>query len=495
MQATYSDEYIDTDAVAYQIAKDEIERYVKSSTDTEMIDPDRYGMGGNILRLILAALATHALSSDDSHASDSAGGPQQSQVSNQPFEQLHPREQTTAGQKHAGQFAPKQKPVQSASDDGSTPQEFHQWADTANWQSQPPIAKPQPKPLDHVTKSVAEKWHGKSTNVSTGESNGSGTHPVGTAPEAGTDPVTAVVDRGTEPASTEVAESTVEPAAGTSDTPEPPIEPQAVPDVRDERDLDDSFNPAELEQATPEQPEAAGSVLKKPDVATKFNGDYDAFDQAKKDRAALVRQNRQWEKNVEENPERNVNEIAAEYEMDPAELREYAEGLQQWEQDEWQKRESVKTQIRKAWGVHGGTLRDMENKGLDHNSLKNSDGLYGSLDTNALREHLGPDEHLWAEKAWSMLREDPQPKPGMHDKEWLRRVADDAYHKQLANISNSDEEYFDDPGEDEFGNKMPFSRKSLGLIVERYFQKQREKYRARTTHSGGEFWTSIDRWL
>lgn len=475
----------------------EIERYTKHLDwqSPEPIDPDRYGMGGNILRLILAALAAHALSADDTEPQESSGGQQTAQVSNQPFEQLHPREQTTAGQKRAGQFAPKPKPAESSADDGAAPKEFHQWADTANWQSQPPLAKPQPKPLDHLTQAVAEKWHGNTKDSSTNDSHGSGNGDMGVSAQASADPVPASMDGGTEPEGLAMAESSVEPAAGPSDTPEPTPEPTSAPDNGDDRELDDSFDPAALEQSIPEQPEAAGKPLKKSDVATKFDGDFDAFDQAKKDRAALVRENRKWEREVEENPDRNIDEIAAEYEMDPAELRAHAESLQNWEQDEWTRREQVKTQIRKAWGVHGGTLRDMENKGLDHNSLQNSDGLYGSLDTGLLHEYLGPDEHSWAEKAWSLLREDPQPKPGMHDKNWLRKVAEEAYNKQMAGIAASDDPYFYDPGEDEFGNKMPFSRKSLGLLVDRYFRIHREKYRARNAHSSGDLWTSIDHWL
>jgi len=489
---SHYEEYFDESC--YQIAKSEIERY---TTVDSSVDPDRYGIGGNILRVLLAALAAHALSGDTDEAqAKQADSPS---ISSQPFEQLHPRETVNAGQKHAGQFAPKPNAQQSSPlpQTESSVKPAPQPAALSDSDIQQAIQRRRQQ--DHLTSAVAEKWHGKTTPNAT-ELSGNNEH--GNADDRVSTPesVGAVEDSdstSSEPGRDSAGESDVGsvPEAGQSDTPPAIDGPVDVSDNGHDRELDDTFDPEELEQSVPEQPEAAGKPLKRSDVATKFDGNFDAFDQAKKDRESLVRQNRKWTKDVEENPDRNIDEIAAEYEMDPAELRAHAESMQQWEQDEWNRREQVKTQIRKAWGVHSGTLRDMENKGLDHNSLKNADGLYGSLDTALLQEHLGPDEHLWADKAWSMLREDQTPKPGMHDKNWLRGIAEQAYNKQMTDIASSDEPYFYDPGEDDFGNKMPFSRKSLGLLVDRYFQVHREKYRRSTTHSTGAFWTSLDRWL
>jgi hypothetical protein len=235
-----------------------------------------------------------------------------------------------------------------------------------------------------------------------------------------------------------------------------------------------AFDPAEF--AEPEQPEAAGQTL----TAADTGGDYVALEEARKNRDALVRRNREWEKQTQENPEANTAEIAEEYELEPEEFGKFASEMESQELGAWKRREDVKTAIRKVWNVDSSTLSRMENRGLDHSSLSGSDNLKGNLSDDQIYEYLGSDEQEWAQNAWEMLREDTPPKPGRHDKEWLRKHAD--YFTRLQN-TQIPQEVFAEPEDG-----MPFSRRSLTRQMDKYF-------RLRSQQNAANIWTLLDSWL
>lgn len=246
------------------------------------------------------------------------------------------------------------------------------------------------------------------------------------------------------------------------------------------------FNPAEF-RLLPEQPDAPGRKLTIQDTG----GDYDALDAAEKDRAKSVKANRDWEKKVNENPDENIASVASEHELDHEPFSKYANEMQAFEQDQWKQREAVKTGIRKAWGVHGGTLRDMENKkGLDHSSLASTDNLKGNLTDAQIHEHLGSDEGSWSQNAWAMLREDPPPKPGAHDREWLDNHA--KAYKHMQSLHHPDPEEYPEPDYDPVsGEKMPFSRRSLAMAADRYFRQ----FRDADNKNRPQNWTILDSWV
>jgi hypothetical protein len=90
----------------YQQFEHETERYLRDYT---LYDVDRYGVGGNIMKMILSMVAMHAMSSMMGSGTSSPRKPaaQKQAPSNQDFEKLHPRAQTQAGNSKPGQLAKK----------------------------------------------------------------------------------------------------------------------------------------------------------------------------------------------------------------------------------------------------------------------------------------------------------------------------------------------------------------------------------------------------
>jgi hypothetical protein len=154
--------------------------------------------------------------------------------------------------------------------------------------------------------------------------------------------------------------------------------------------------------------------------------------------------------------------------------------MEEQELGEWKRRESVKTSIRKIWNVDSATLSRMENRGLDHSSLSGSDNLKGNLSDDQIYEYLGSDEQEWAQNAWEILREDTPPKPGRHDKDWIRKHAE--YFTRLQN-TQIPQEVFAEPEDG-----MPFSRRALTRQMDRYF-------RLRSRQNAANIWTLLDSWL
>jgi hypothetical protein len=590
----------------YEQFEHETERYLRDYT---LYDVDRYGMGGKIMRTILAFMAMHAMSK--MMGNKSQGGAQKppaqaSSPSNQDFEKLHPREAVQGGAHKPGQFAKKPAGAVPQHDDPKQIEREQQAVDMKNHnagvKSLQPIfkkkaadqarsdkaaerdaakeaaqhakdnpdwlkkaeedrartaAKPKPSfesshnstpsqeteadrdyqrkqaefdasqsakpttpiqaPHDRHTAKVAEVWHGKPEQPSQQEINDFHDTPWSSSPTPTVESFTDEVmqhhaGNGQVETAQEPPEPDTKPMRGVPDAPQLEA-PRNYPDNLNkppeqqenykppERDIQDvmrnpaaearkakaeadkrtMFDPSEFGAGVPEQPDAPGRKLTIDDT----DGDYDALEAAKADRAKSVKANRDWEKKVNENPDENIASVASEHELDHEPFSKYANEMQAFEQDQWKQREAVKTGIRKAWGVHGGTLRDMENKkGLDHSSLAATDNLKGNLTDAQIHEHLGSDEGSWSQNAWAMLREDTQPKPGAHDREWLDNHA--KAYKRLQSLHQPEPEEYP-----EREDGAPFSRRSLAMSADRYFRE----FRHSQNQNSPQNWTIIDQWM
>jgi hypothetical protein len=584
----------------HPIVEQETERYLRHNG----IDVERYGMGRNVMKLLMSVLAMHAMNhvmSRQSQASPQRPKPaQQSSPSNQDFEKLHPRAQTPGSGQKPGQFtakpegqkqqapAPKPRPVRplterpdkkaQLSQSPPTQQQQQSWYDWAsktqlwnpnyNPQSTQELAQPQeqqapvtPKPWlaapgtpkPDVTEYDRDPRRGtpeqKAARMEQMKARDAGPQkpPVQTPKDANTAriaeiwDVDATVPSAIPPAVPAPQAHTVEsftadvlgklktqPAGPNprkkilpdgSDNPDynpqnlgmgklPVVEKPAKPtkpsllDMPAQSSDGDIFqNPAakarkekaELDRITkfdpsmfsePEQPEAPSAPVTLNDAG----GDYVALEQARKERQKLVTANRNWEIETQEDPEANTAEIASEYELDHEPFSDYVNEMQQFEQGEWKRREKVKTAIRKAWHVDSQDLADMENrKGLDHSSLQGADQIKGSVDDSDIYEFLGSDEQEWAQNAWKMLREEQPPKPGAHSKDWLRTQAEN-FTRQTMSSQSQQEYYAPEDG-------MPFSKRSLNLMVDRYFRQEQLRFHGKRSQTAFSFWTALDSWL
>jgi hypothetical protein len=85
----------------------ETDRYLRHNG----IDVERYGMGKNVVKLLMSVLAMHAanhfMSGGSQQPQAKPSQPQQSSPNNQPFEKLHPRETAPVAGHKPGQFAKK----------------------------------------------------------------------------------------------------------------------------------------------------------------------------------------------------------------------------------------------------------------------------------------------------------------------------------------------------------------------------------------------------
>lgn len=134
----------------------ETERYLRDYT---LCDPDidRYGFGKHILRMLLSGLAMHALGHFMPQPGEGSSAPDKPTTPGFQ-ENEHPRESINAGQKHAGQFAPKPQHA----DESQAGQRGAGGPVKPPTMPQHPQASPHPavRPLDPHTAAVAEKWHG-----------------------------------------------------------------------------------------------------------------------------------------------------------------------------------------------------------------------------------------------------------------------------------------------------------------------------------------------
>jgi hypothetical protein len=562
------DEPADDSDRVYQQFKAETERYLRNYT---IVDVDRYGVGGNIMKMILSLAAMHAMPSMMGSGTSSPRRPaaQKQAPSNQDFEKLHPRAQTQSGNSKPGQFAkkpegasqspvprqarplterpdmggkpvqrpvpqpPQQQPVQAkpwlAEPGTPTPENTEYNRDprrgtpeqkaaqlqqrmARDQAAQPPVQQPK----DANTARIAEIW-----DVDTTQPELPRNYPdnLNKPPEQQTN--YAPPAHSLEGFTQQVMKNLKTPPNEQDNprkrflldgTPNPGYAPQdlgwskkSAPSLLDmpaqsgsgdifanpaakarkekaELDRITKFDPADF--AEPEQPEAPGRTLNVSDT----DGDYVALEEARKQRAKQVSTFRDWEKQTQENPETNTMEVAAEYELDPEQFSNHIREMQAFEESEWKRREAVKTAIRKTWGVDSSDLKHLENrKGGDSSNLSGSDELKGNLSDDQVYEFLGSDESMWTQNAYDMIREETPPRPGAHDKDWIRKHAE-----HFAGMSSQLAPQEDYP-EPEDG--MPFSRRALVKQVDRYFRDARQSFRARKNQKEAGFWTLLDAYL
>jgi len=574
----------------YQQFEHETERYLRDYT---LVDVDRYGVGGNIMKMILSMVAMHAMSSMMGSGTSSPRKPaaQKQSPSNQDFEKLHPRAQTQAGNSKPGQFAKKpegaapapelrqvrplterpdkktqlsQAPPTQQQQQQQTPVEAKPWLaepgtptpENTAYNSDPRRGTPEQKaaqlqqrmardqaeakppvqqPKDANTARIAEIW-----DVDTTQPEAPRNYPdnLNKPPEqqqnyappahslegftsqvmknlktpASANPRKKALQDGSvnpdyspqdisgpeRPAKTRkravkpVAEPTAEPAPSAPSLLDMPaqsgsgdiFENPAAKARREKAELDRVTKFDTSEFAEPEQPEAAGRTLNVNDTG----GDYVALEEARKQRAKQVSSFRDWEKKTQEDPEANTMEVAAEYELDPDSFSKHAREMQSHEEGEWKRREAVKTAIRKTWHVDSSDLSALENrKGGDSSNLTGSDELKGNLSDDQVYEFLGSDESIWAQNAFDMVREETPPRPGAHDKDWLRKHAE---HFASTSSQLAPQEDYPEPEDG-----MPFSRRALVQSVDRYFRYARQSFRSRKSQKDSGFWTLLDAYL
>ena len=149
----------------YQQFEHETERYLRDYT---LYDVDRYGVGGNIMKMILSMVAMHAMSSMMGSGTSSPRKPaaQKQAPSNQDFEKLHPRAQTQAGNSKPGQFAkkpegaapaPAQRQVRPLTERPDlSPKPRH----APPQQQQAAPQQPTQQPQNNATANIANVWSG-----------------------------------------------------------------------------------------------------------------------------------------------------------------------------------------------------------------------------------------------------------------------------------------------------------------------------------------------
>jgi hypothetical protein len=204
--------------------------------------------------------------------------------------------------------------------------------------------------------------------------------------------------------------------------------------------------------------------------------------------AKRYRLNSKNKKAVQDDPEENIYQAAEQNEFLPEQFKAHIEEMQRFEQGAWERREKMKSNILKAWNTDRSTLKRMENRNQDHSNLLGADQLKGSVDDSDLYEFLGSDDGEWAQNAWAMVREDTPPKPGAHDKDWINGHVEE-FKRQQSMSSQPQQEY--EQAEDD----MPFSKRSLNLMVDRYFRQEQLRFHGKRSQTAFSFWTALDSWL
>jgi hypothetical protein len=594
----------------HPIVEQETERYLRHNG----IDVERYGMGRNVMKLLMSVLAMHAMNhvmSRQSQASPQKPKPaQQSSPSNQDFEKLHPRAQTPGSGQKPGQFTskpesqrqpsppPQPRPVRPLTERPDKKAQLSQSPPTQQQQQQEQPAPVTPKPWlaapgtpkpdvteydrdprrgtpeqkaarmeqmkardagpqkppvqtpkDANTARIAEIWDVDATVPST-------IPPAVPAPQAHTvESFTADVlgKLKTQPAGPNPRKKILPDGSDNPDynpqnlgmgklpvaeKPAKPTKPSLLDMPAQSSDGDIFQNPAakarkekaELDRITrfdvndfaePEGEEefAGGEEF---DVPAPTEDQFDTPEQLQKMQdyrarrpssedpqelaewrktkpetyesamqkwnAKRYRLNSKNKKAVQDDPEENIYQAAEQNEFLPEQFKAHIEEMQRFEQGEWERREKVKSNILKAWNTDRSTLKRMENRNQDHSNLLGADQLKGSVDDSDLYEFLGSDDGEWAQNAWAMVREDTPPKPGAHDKDWINGHVEE-FKRQQSMSSQSQQEY--DAPED----GMPFSKRSLNLMVDRYFRQEQLRFHGKRSQTAFSFWTALDFWL
>jgi len=513
----------------YEQFEEEAERYFRDYT---LYDVDRYGLGGGIMKLILSMMAMHAMSSmigNQSQAGQQGQKPSAAAPttpSNQDFEKLHPRAQTPGGGQKPGQFTSKPDTGGSAPTPAPPQRQARPLTERPDMQSrntmnpQQPQAAPQPQiqtPTDPNTARIAEIWHGKGSGQA--EEFGAGVdvtpQPLKTEPAAPNPRKKTLPDGSANPAYApqQINTKELQPRQKPEKAPAP-----EKPSLLDRQESNTASNQdifanpaakarkekAELDRITKFDPAEFGDGIEQPDAPmakvgiedfTKRNGlgqvvdrDYTALEAAREERAKQVKAFSNWEAKTQKDPATNIADVATEHELDHEPFSKYANEMQAFEEGEWRRRERVKSNIRKAWGIDGSDLRTMENRGQDHSNLMGADQLKGSVNDADLYEFLGPDEGEWSQNAWAMLREDPAERPGAHSKDWLNQHAEN--FKRLQSMVEPDTSLYPEPEDG-----MPFSKKSLTKEIDRYFRQHLSRIRSTKANSDSQSWTALDSWL
>lgn len=274
---------------------------------------------------------------------------------------------------------------------------------------------------------------------------------------------------------------------------------EAAEAARKQAEIDEStkFDPADF--AGEQEERVAPKKVKLEDFTKRdaqgkvIERDHAAADAARKQRRNEVRNlNYAQKKEQKDNPDQHVQNAMAGYELHSS-FRDHINEMEKHEQGQWSAREKMKSAIKKAWGINAGDAASMENKYRDRSSLKGEDQLTGNIPQHDINEHLGYDEHGWAENAWNLIREAPQPKPGRHDPEWV-----DKHAEQFKSMQGIGGDYDPDPPHEEdrdHDSSVPFSRRALDIALDRYFRKAMGQFRQVQHSEASRIWTDLDAWL
>jgi len=274
---------------------------------------------------------------------------------------------------------------------------------------------------------------------------------------------------------------------------------EAAEAARKQAEIDEStkFDPADF--AGEQEERVAPKKVKMEDFTKRdaqgkvIERDHAAADAARKQRCNEVRNlNYAQKKEQKDNPDQHVQKAMADYELHPS-FNDHINEMEKHEQGQWTAREKMKSAIKKAWGINASDAASMENKYRDRSSLKGEDQLTGNIPQHDINEHLGYDEHGWAENAWNLIREAPQPKPSRHDPEWV-----DKHAEQFKSMQGIGGDYDPDPPHEEdrdHDSSVPFSRRALDIALDRYFRKAMGQFRQVQHSEASRIWTDLDAWL
>lgn len=150
------------------------------------------------------------------------------------------------------------------------------------------------------------------------------------------------------------------------------------------------------------------------------------------------------------NFEQETKQVADDYGVDHAQLKEAVTELWHEKTQAAEAREKAKQEIRQSTGYTAGVIRKMENEGLDYTSkdprFKNFDSLartmakeYPDLGIGGgYSSESGDDDTDYAAALWEILKEGKTPPPAKHDRDLLREAAE--YVSSGSGTLSADEE-------------------------------------------------------
>jgi hypothetical protein len=244
------------------------------------------------------------------------------------------------------------------------------------------------------------------------------------------------------------------------------------------------FNPAKLEkelqrdQTKAERREAA--LLTPIPEATAASDD-----DVRKARKAALEKVRRAEKVLDGTDLEKIHNAATVGEIPPDEFREFVEQRHKEEHKQWADEQRVKRDIRRAIGLHSKARKDGSSGYVEDAAAVKGDivaAITGNVDRSDLHAYLGPDESRWEQNAFEFAKSEDTERPGPHDPQWLDNLVDE-YREGMDNQALL--QPIDAPTEpivNEFDETVPFSRKNIGILVERFANEFRMKSPALRTH-------------